>query len=89
MKKKAEGYYLKINSLLFELGYILLCNFRVKYTKALDINSQKYLHRLSVICEYVMENYSEDLTLNHVAAHFGYSHSIYLECFKNIQEEHF
>ncbi len=71
-EKKDEGYYLKVYSLLFDLGYILVKHFRVK-THDIDIHSQKYLDRLSEICSFIKKNYQLDLTLNSVAEEFGYS----------------
>ncbi|MEG0365396.1 MAG: AraC family transcriptional regulator [Coprobacillus sp.] len=71
-ERKDDAYYLKVYSLLFELGYILVKNFRVK-EENLDISSQKYLDRLSEICTYIKSNYQDNLTLNDVADEFGYS----------------
>ena len=71
-ERKDDAYYLKVYSLLFELGYLLVKNFRVK-EENIDIKSQKYLDRLSEICEYIKEHYQYNLTLNEVASEFGYS----------------
>lgn len=71
-ERKDEAYYLKVYSLLFELGYILVKNYRIK-DKQIDINTTKYLDRLSEICTYMKSHYNEELTLNHVADEFGYS----------------
>lgn len=71
-ERKDDAYYLKVYSLLFELGYLLVKNFRVK-EENIDIKSQKYLDRLSEICEYIKEHYQYNITLNEVASEFGYS----------------
>lgn len=71
-ERKDEGFYLKIYSLLFDLGYILFKHFRVKENN-IDIVSQKYLDRLSEISEYIKQNYKEEITLQSVADEFGYS----------------
>ena len=71
-ERKDDAYYLKVYSLLFELVYLLVKNFRVK-EENIDIKSQKYLDRLSEICEYIKEHYQYNLTLNEVASEFGYS----------------
>ena len=39
----------------------------------INSKSQKYLDRLSEICEYIKEHYQYNLTLNEVASEFGYS----------------
>lgn len=71
-ERKDDAYYLKVYSYLFDLGYIFVKNFRVKEAD-IDINSQKYLDRLSEICEYIKLNYQDNLTLNDVAEEFGYT----------------
>lgn len=71
-ERKDDAYYLKVYSLLFELGYILVKNFKVK-EENIDINTQKYLDRLSEICKYIKVNYTENLYLNDVADEFGYT----------------
>lgn len=71
-ERKDDAYYLKVYSLLFELGYILVKNFKVK-EENIDINTQKYLDRLSEICEYIKFHYTESLSLNDVADEFGYT----------------
>lgn len=54
---KEAGYYLKIYALLFELGYILVRNFKKESNVQGMINSQKHLEKLSSICAYVKEHY--------------------------------
>lgn len=71
-ERKDDAYYLKVYSLLFELGYILVKNFKVKEND-IDINTQKYLDRLSEICDYMKHHYQESLSLNSIADEFGYS----------------
>ncbi|MFQ6792947.1 MAG: helix-turn-helix domain-containing protein [Thomasclavelia sp.] len=71
-KRQDEAFYLKFYSYLFDLGYILVKNFRVK-EDVIDINTQKYLDRLSEICGYIKVNYRDNLTLNNVAERFGYT----------------
>lgn len=71
-ERKDDAYYLKVYSLLFELGYILVKIFKVK-EENIDINTQKYLDRLSEICEYIKFHYTESLSLNDVADEFGYT----------------
>lgn len=71
-EKKDKAFHLKIYSFLFDLGYILVKYFQME-TKEIDIYSNKYLDRLSEICNYMKENFRENITLNSVANQFGYS----------------
>lgn len=71
-ERKDDAYYLKVYSLLFELGYILVKNYKIS-EESIDINTQKYLDRLSEICKYIKLNYTETLSLNSVADKFGYT----------------
>lgn len=80
-ERKDEGFYLKVYSLLFDLGYILVKYFRVKEEK-IGINSQKYLECLSKICDYMKNHYKDRLTLNDVAIYFGYSPQYLSKIFK-------
>lgn len=71
-QRRDDVYHLKVYSLLFELGYILMKHFWTK-EENLNIQSKKYLDCLSEICAYIKNNYREPLTLNKVADKFGYS----------------
>ena len=71
-ERKDKAYYLKVYSLLFELGYILVKKFRIE-EDVIGIKTQKYLDRLSDICMYIKNNYQENLTLNEVSYQFGYT----------------
>lgn len=65
--KGFDGYELKINSLLFELIYILVNNFKVeKNEKSIDL-SNKHFERLVRIMDYVKENFNNDISLSKVA----------------------
>ncbi|MCD8027954.1 MAG: AraC family transcriptional regulator [Erysipelotrichaceae bacterium] len=78
---KDDAFYLKVYSLLFELGYILVKNFWIKEEHA-NINTYKYLNKLSEICEYIKSHYQENLTLNEVAGIYGYSPQYLSRIFK-------
>lgn len=71
-ERKEEVYYLKVYSLIFELGYILVKYYRVK-SRQVDINSNKHLDQLTEICSFIEEKYKENLTLNELASYFGYT----------------
>lgn len=65
--KGFDGYQLKINSLLFELVYILVNHFKVERNqKSIDLGS-KHFDRLVRIMEYVKENFNNEISLSKVA----------------------
>lgn len=69
----AEEYgYLKRNSLLNQIMYILLTYFKC-HKNSQVIKSQKYIDRMRAVLDYMEENYMEPLTLQGVAEHFGVS----------------
>lgn len=65
--KKEPGYKLKINSLIFNLLFILVKEFSKIDKKFDNKNSDKYLERLALIIDYVKKHYSEHITLESVA----------------------
>ena len=66
-------YYLKVNSLLDELLYLLFTECTEKKNIVEVVKSQKYYERMSNILEYMKEHYNEDLSIELVAAEFGFS----------------
>lgn len=71
-ERKEEPYFLKVYSLLFELGFQLVKNYKEE-SITVDINTNKYLDRLANICGYIKDNYKESINLNSVAEEFGYT----------------
>lgn len=65
--------YLKINSLVYEVMYILLKNYTVKKDSINSCLSQKYLERMMRITDYINENYKYNITLENVAEEFNFS----------------
>lgn len=65
--------YLKINSLVYEVMYILLKNYTVKKDSINSCLSQKYLERMMRITDYINENYKDNITLENVAMKFNFS----------------
>lgn len=65
--KKQQGYKLKINSLIFNLLFILVSEFSKKDKKFDNKKSDKYLNRLALVINYVKQHYSEHITLESVA----------------------
>ena len=65
--------YLKINSLVYEVMYILLKNYTVKKDTINSCLSQKYLERMMRITDYINENYKDNISLEDVAMKFNFS----------------
>lgn len=80
--KKEDAFALKIYSMIFELLYLIIRNFKVKKISENGLKSQKYLDRLGDITTFVKENYDEKLTLESVALEFNYSVPYFSRFFK-------
>lgn len=65
--KKELGYKLQINSLIFNLLFILVNEFGKKDKKFDNTKSDKYLDRLALVINYVKNHYSEHITLESAA----------------------
>lgn len=66
--KNELGFELKIQSLLFDMIYILFRNFKdINHGKKNEKNTEKYLERLSRIIKHIDENYNKEISLNSVA----------------------
>lgn len=73
--RKRCGYSLKVQSLFYELLYLLVTKYREKEVSREMVRKNRKLNRLSVIAAYVKEHYTEELTLERLAEIFGYSPS--------------
>ncbi|MBT2290160.1 helix-turn-helix transcriptional regulator [Paenibacillus albidus] len=60
-------YQLKLNSLFYEIMYLLLAHFLTEKHSPLNVKSKKYWDRCYQIIDYVDEHYREPLTLASVA----------------------
>jgi xylan 1,4-beta-xylosidase len=67
INKEGEGYELQIQSLYFQLIYLLRKNFRDENVKENKISSQKHIDRLLRITSYVKDNFKQEITLNELA----------------------
>lgn len=65
--------YLKINSLVYEIIYILLENYTMKKVSTNSCLSQKHLDRMIIISEYINNNYKYDISLEDIAEKFNFS----------------
>lgn len=80
--KTSEFNYLKTNSILYEILYILLTHFKIEYSKNTTIKSQKYMNRFKRILEYANANYKEDLSLEIISDQYGLSREHLSRTFK-------
>ena len=70
---KKEGYELKVQSWFYMLVYTMVTKYRKTDVSAEEIKRNKRLNRLTSITDYIRDNYTKELTLESLAAIFGYS----------------
>ncbi|MEG1131283.1 MAG: helix-turn-helix domain-containing protein [Romboutsia sp.] len=66
--KENNGYYIKINSLLYELVYILVNRFKQSTEIKNEKKNYKHLERLNRVISYIQKNYKSDITLSHISS---------------------
>lgn len=71
--EKKCGYDMKMNSICYNIMYLLVKDYRLMDLDDDFIRKNKNLNRLSSITSYMKENYADDLSLEEVARIFGYS----------------
>lgn len=71
--EKKCGYDMKMNSIFYNIMYLLVKDYRLMDLDDDFIRKNKNLNRLSSITSYMKENYADDLSLEEVARIFGYS----------------
>lgn len=74
---------LQLRSVMYEILYILVNDFKVDKESIMDVKTQKYGERYKQILEYIKKNYTEELTLKDTAEHFGLSQEHFSRSFKN------
>lgn len=62
-----SGYLLMFNSLVYELLYRLVMNFKVVIDPAVKKQSEKNVRRIGVVLQYVRQHYNERITLDEAA----------------------
>ncbi len=62
------GYLLKLNSLVYELLYRLVMNFKTGADPELKRKTEKNVQRLGIVLQYVRQHYSENISLSHAAS---------------------
>lgn len=71
--EKRCGYDLKVQSLFYELLYLLVTKYRETEVSPDMLKRNRKLSRLSTITSYVKEHYTDELSLERLAEIFGYS----------------
>lgn len=71
--EKKCGYDMKMNSIFYNIMYLLVKDYRQMDLDDDFIRKNKNLNRLSSITSYMKDNYADDLSLGEVARIFGYS----------------
>lgn len=81
-EQKEFAYELKVRSLFLELLYLLVTSFMRTEQDQGNIRHKRHLDKLSSITAYIRENYDRDITLESVAATFGFSPTYLSRMFK-------
>lgn len=71
--EKGCGYDLKVQSLFYELLYLMVTKYRETEVSQEMVKQNRKLSRLSMITSYVKEHYTDELSLERLAEIFGYS----------------
>ena len=99
-QKKEYGYALQVKGDYYLLLHLLVTKYRESSVTQDVISQNRRLERLSMIIDYMKENYKEELSLKNVADVFGYDPAYlsrmfqkyagihYKECLCNIRMEH-
>lgn len=72
-EEHAFGYRLKVKGQFMELLYLLVTEFRVEQNDKEQVRQKRHLDKLSQVTQYMKENYNRELSLEAVAAHFGFT----------------
>ncbi|QYK66147.1 AraC family transcriptional regulator [Paenibacillus sp. S02] len=65
--------HIHLTSLSYKLVYLLLMHFKIDNESIRGFNSDKYLERLTLITNYIKENYDQSLSLDSIAQVFSLS----------------
>lgn len=72
-QEKALGYDLAVQSRFYQLLYLLVLKYRESSTDRQAIARYRKMNKLSEITDYIKENYSKDISLEHLGSVFGYA----------------
>lgn len=65
--------HIHLTSLSYRLVYLLLMHFKIDNESLPGFNTNKYLERLTLITDYIKDNYDQSLSLDSIAQVFGLS----------------
>lgn len=66
--KKPQSYTLRFSGLLYDFLYILMTHYKVTVDNTSRIQSQKNLHRLEPVIQYIQSHYTEVISLEKAAS---------------------
>lgn len=66
--KKPQSYTLRFSGLLYDFLYILMTHYKVTVDNTSRIQSQKNLHRLEPVIQYIQSHYAEAISLENAAS---------------------
>ena len=75
-------HYLKIQSLIYEILYILLNDFSIKRNANLELKNERNLERLKIITDYIDANYKDNISLDEIADKYQLSKEYLATIFK-------
>lgn len=75
-------HYLKIESLLYEILYILLNDFVLKKNVNIELKHERNMERLKIITDYIDKNYKDNISLDEIAANYQLSKEYLATIFK-------
>ena len=81
-EQREFGYRLKVKSQFMEFLYLLVTEFRIDKIDKVQVQQKRHLDKLSNITAYLKNNYDKDITLESVAATFGFSPTYLSRMFK-------
>lgn len=80
---QSNGIKLKMNSLIYELIYILYCDFRMEVTQTAFLKHTKNLSILTKVMNYSKENHASEITIDEIAEVAGFQPKYFCRFFKN------
>lgn len=79
---KKTGYEFKVQSLFYRLLYLLVSKYRKTDPDSEKVKANKKLNKLTMITDYMKQNYNKELSLESLARTFNYSPTYLSRMFK-------
>ncbi|MBO6163438.1 MAG: helix-turn-helix transcriptional regulator [Lachnospiraceae bacterium] len=77
------GYELMARGLCYEFLYLLVTRYRIENISSALVHQYRNLDRLSRITDYMQQNFTKDLTLEHVSGVFNYAPTYLAHMFRS------